>query len=200
MLHRSAASIDAELDRCDSEYRTRIADASRLYPAYSKQINAAAAIFEKAVSGSRPVRAAALINDKKKATELMRADVDGELQQSRDQAIEIAQAMQNAVDQRSFELTARTHRGILISWLVIGLGILTSFGIASYFLQVDVVNELWSVRDSIQALAAGDLERPIPFLNRPNEIGEISRSLHTLKDGARDRETQAWVKAEVAST
>ncbi|PYX41040.1 MAG: hypothetical protein DMG81_04775, partial [Acidobacteria bacterium] len=104
------------------------------------------------------------------------------------------------MDKRSFELTARTHLGILISWLVIGLGILTSFGIASYFLQVDVVNELWSVRDSIQALAAGDLERPIPFLNRPNEIGEISRSLHTLKDGARDRETQAWVKAEVAST
>src|SRR6266576_2363155 len=193
-------AIDAELERCYSEYRTRIAEASRLYPAYSKQINSAAAIFEKAVSESRPVRAAAIINDNEKATELMRAGVDGELQQSRDQAIEIAQKMQKAVDQRSDELTARTHRAILITWLVIGFGILTSFGIASYFLQVDVVNELWSVRDSIQALAAGDLERPIPFLNRPNEIGEISRSLHTLQGGARDRETHAWVKAEVAAT
>jgi two-component system sensor histidine kinase/response regulator len=193
-------AIDAELDRCYSEYRTRIVDASRLYPAYSKQINAAAAIFEKAVSDSHPVRAAALINDNKKAAELMRAGVDDELQQSRDQAIEIAQEMQKAVDQRSDELTVRTHRTILITWLVIGLGILTSFGIASYFLQVDVVNELWSVRDSIQALAAGDLERPIPFLNRPNEIGEISRSLRTLQGGARDRETHAWIKAEVAAT
>lgn len=193
-------SIDAELDRCYSEYRTQIADASRLYPAYSKQINAAAATFEKTVSDSRPVRAAALINDNKKAAELMRASVDGELQQSRDQAIEIAQEMQRSVDQRSEELTARTHRAILITWLAIGLGILISFGFASYFLQTDVVNELWSVRDSIQALAAGDLERPIPFLNRPNEIGEISRSLRTLQDGARDRETQAWVKAEVGAT
>jgi two-component system sensor histidine kinase/response regulator len=192
--------IDAELDRCISEYRTQAADASRLSPAYGKQINGAAAIFEKTVSDSRPVRAAALINDNRKAAELMRATVDGELQQSRAQAIEIAREMQNAVDQRSDELTSRTHRAILITWLVIGLGLLISFGIASYFLQIDVVNELWSVRDAIQGLAAGDLERPIPFLNRPNEIGEISRSLHTLQDGARDRETRAWVKAEVAAT
>jgi two-component system, sensor histidine kinase and response regulator len=192
--------LDAELDRCYSEYRTRTAEASRLYPAYSKRINAAAAAFEKAVSDSRPVRAASLINDNKKAAELMRASVDDELQQSRDQAIEIAQDMQRALDQRSDELTARTHQAILITWLVIGLGILASFGIASYFLQVDVVNELWGVRDSIQALASGDLERPIPFLNRSNEIGEISRSLHTLQGGARDRENHAWVKAEVAAT
>src|SRR5690348_5597600 len=193
-------SIDAELDRCSSEYRTQIAEASRLYPAYSKQINAAAAMFEKTISDSRAVRAAALINDNKKAAELMRASVDGELQQSRDRAIEITEEMQRSVDQSSEELTARTHRAILITWVAIGLGILISFGFASYFLQVDVVNELWAVRDSIQALAAGDLEHPIPFLNRPNEIGEISRSLRTLQDGARDRETQAWVKAEVGAT
>jgi two-component system sensor histidine kinase/response regulator len=192
--------LDAELDRCRTEYRTQSAEASRLYPAYSKQIDAAAAFFEKTVSDSRPVRAAALTNENTKATELMRAGVAGELQQSRDQAIEVAQEMQKALDRRSDELTARTHRAILIIWLVIGLGILTSFGIASYFLQVDVVNELWSVRDSIRALASGDLERPIPFLNRPNEIGEISRSLRKLQDGARDRESHAWVKAEVAAT
>src|SRR5205807_9360503 len=44
------------------------------------------------------------------------------------------------------------------------------------------------------------LDRPIPFVNRPNEIGEIVRSLHTREGGARERETQSWVKAEVAAT
>src|SRR2546430_13955749 len=79
----------------------------------------------------------------------------------------------------------------LITWLVLGLGIVGSFAVVSYFLQTDVVRELWTIRDSIQALAVGELDRPIPFVNRPNEIGEIGRSLHTLQGGARDRETQS---------
>src|SRR5207249_3560023 len=103
-------------------------------------------------------------------------------------------------DKRSDDLTNLTHRSILITWLVLGLGIVGSFAVVSYFLQTDVVRELWTIRDSIQALAVGELDRPIPFVNRPNEIGEIGRSLHTLQGGARDRETQSWVKAEVAAT
>jgi len=192
--------IDAELDSCYSEYKAHIEEAARLYPSYSKQATSTAAIFEKAVFDSRPVRVAALANDNTRAADLMRAGVDDELQQARGHAIELAEEMERAVNQRSDELTARTQRTILITWLVIGFGILGSFGIASYFLQVDVVHELWSVRDTIQALAGGDLERQIPFLNRPNEIGDIGRSLQTLQGGAKDRETHSWVKAEVAAT
>jgi len=192
--------IEGELDNCYSEYRAHMAEAARLYPAYSKQIASTAANFERAVLDSRPVRAAALINDNKRAAELMRGGVDEELQQSRRQAIEVSDAMQHAVDVRSEELTARTHRTILITWLVIGFGLLASFAIASYILNVEVVQELWAVRDSIQFLAAGDLQRPIPFLDRPTEIGDIGRSLLTLQGGAKDRETHSWVKGEVAAT
>jgi signal transduction histidine kinase/DNA-binding response OmpR family regulator len=157
-------------------------------------------MFEKAVLDSRPVRRAALAKEKQRAADLMRLNVDSELQESRRQAIQVSDAMQNAVDQRSGDLTTRTRRATLITWIVISLGILGSLAIVSYFLNVDVVNELWSVRDTIQALAGGDLERSIPFLNRPNEIGEIGRSLHTLQGAAKERETQSWVKAEVAAT
>jgi len=192
--------VDKELDACHSEYRTRIAEAARLYPAYDRQIADALTLFEKTVSDSLPVRAAALINDNKKAADLMRAGVNDELQQSSQKTMELAEEMQKSVEQRSDELTKRTRRAILVTWLSIGLGILASFGIASYFLHVDVVRELWTVRDTIQALAGGDLERPIPFLSRPNEIGEIGRSLHTLQGGAKEREMHSWVKAEVAAT
>ena len=192
--------VDAELDNCYSEFKAHITEAARLYPAYAKQLASASALFEKAVDDSRPVRAAALRNDNKKAADLMRGGVDDELQQSRARALAISEEMNQVVDQRSEELTARTHHTIFVTWLVIGFGMLASFAIAAYFLQIDVVHELWSVRDSIQFLAAGDLERPIPFLDRPNEIGEIGRSLLTLQGGAKDRETQSWVKAEVAAT
>ena len=71
---------------------------------------------------------------------------------------------------------------------------------ASYLVHVDIIHELWTVRDSIQALASGKLDVTIPFINRRNEIGEISRALSTLQQGARERETQTWLKSEIAAT
>jgi len=195
-----ARMVDAELENCYSEYKARLAEASRLYPAYETQIRGAVALFDKAVLDTRPVRSAVLANEKEKAAQLIQAGVVNELEQSRDRAVEVSDEMQKAVFQRSDELTAKTHRTILITVAVIVFGILASFGIGSYLLNVDVVHELWSVRDTIQSLAAGNLDSPIPFADRPNEIGEIGRSLRSLQGGARERETYSWVKAQVAAT
>src|SRR5437660_5264202 len=193
-------SLNAQLEDSYTEYQARIAEAKRLYPAYSQPIAPAADRCEKAVADSRPARTAALANQNQKVAGIMHSTVAEEMEQARNQAMTIAADMEKAADKRSDDLTNLTHRSILITWLVLGLGIVGSFAVVSYFLQTDVVRELWTIRDSIQALAVGELDRPIPFVNRPNEIGEIGRSLHTLQGGARDRETQSWVKAEVAAT
>jgi signal transduction histidine kinase/DNA-binding response OmpR family regulator/HPt (histidine-containing phosphotransfer) domain-containing protein len=192
--------IDSQLDSTYSEFKMQIAEAIRLVPARSAEITASGAAFDKAALDSRLVRAAALANHKVKAAALMRLSVDPEIQQTHEQVMKISDELQKALDQRSDELTERTHHSILIIWLVIGFGLLVTFAIATYILHVDVVQELFSLRDSIRYLASGQLDQPIPFLNRPNEIGEISRSLHILQGGAKDRETQSWVKAEVAAT
>ena len=47
--------------------------------------------------------------------------------------------MEKAADKRSDDLTNLTHRSILVTWLVLGLGLVGSFVAASYFLQTDVV-------------------------------------------------------------
>ena len=83
--------VDAELDNCYSEFKAHIAEAARLYPAYAKQLASASTLFEKARDDSRPVRAAALRNDNKKAADLMRGGVDDELQQSRARALAISE-------------------------------------------------------------------------------------------------------------
>jgi signal transduction histidine kinase/CheY-like chemotaxis protein/HPt (histidine-containing phosphotransfer) domain-containing protein len=49
-------------------------------------------------------------------------------------------------------------------------------------------------------VAEGRLDQPIANLHRPNEIGEMSRALHTLQVAAREQEIQGWVKTEVAAT
>jgi len=192
--------LNAEIDKTYNEYKASVANASRLYPAYADQVSAMSAAFEKVALDAAPVRVAALAGDKQKALTLMRSGIDDEMEKSRLEAITVSTAMQRSVDQRSADLTQLTHRSILITWLVIGFGVLASLIIASYLLHVEVVHELLTVRDSIQAIAAGELDRPIPYRSRPNEIGEIGRSLHTLQDAASERETQSWVKAEVAAT
>jgi two-component system, sensor histidine kinase and response regulator len=193
-------SLDHELDASYSDYKAAIAEALRLTPGHARQISEAVALFDKAVLDSQTVRAAARRNENSLAAELMRGGVDDELQQSRQHAIDLADQMQAVVQAQSDELTVRSHLVIRRTWLVIIFGILLSFAFASYLLHVDVVRELWSVRDSIRSLASGQLEVTIPFLNRSNEIGEISRSLGSLQQVARERETQSWLKSESAAT
>lgn len=193
-------AINQGLDKTHDEYKARMADAARLYPTFEKQIGTASANFDKMALHAIPVREAALENKNEKAAELMRAGVAAELEQARQEAMAISVDMQKAVDQRSADLTLKTHRAVYITWFVIGIGILVTFVLASYQLQRGLIQELLDVRDSIHAIAGGELDRLIPYLERPNEIGEISRSLRTLQGGAKERETQAWVKAEVAAT
>jgi len=192
--------IDADLDTTYAAYKAAIAEASRLSPSNAPQIQASAEIFDKAVSDSRPVRSAALVNDNAKAAALVRDKVDDELDLSRNRIINLANQMQADVQRQSDALTVKSHLVIRRTWIVISVGILLSFLFASYFLHVDVIRELWTVRDSIRSLASGQLEVSIPFLTRPNEIGEISRSLGTLQQVARERETQSWLKSESAAT
>jgi len=192
--------IDADLDSTFAGYKTALAEAIRLSPSHAEDIRNAGQIFEKAVADSRPARAAALLHDNATAASIVREGVDDELNLARQRTIELSDMLQADAKSQSADLTARTRKVLRRTWLGIILGVILSFAFASYLLHVDVVRELWSVRDSIQSLAAGKLETEIPFLNRKNEIGEISRSLSTLQHGARERETHSWLKSETAAT
>ena len=192
--------IDGDLDRTAAEYRTLISESVRQAPERAKEIEAAAASFDQAVSDSRPVRAATLAGDNKKSMNLMRGVVYAELQRARQAIADIAEEIQKSVAQQSDILTQKTHQAIFFTWLVIVVGLLATFGAAFYVIQTEVVQELLGLRGSIQELADGKLDQPIAYLDRRNEIGEISRALRTLQQGAREREIQGWVKGEVAST
>ena len=130
----------------------------------------------------------------------MRESFGPELLRARQSLEVLTQQLQTAVDRESDELSARSVRTIRITWIVIALGLLTSFAIALSIVHVEVVKVVLSFRTRILDVAEGRLDQPIANLNRPNEIGEMSRALQTLQLTARERETQSWVKAEVAAT
>jgi signal transduction histidine kinase/CheY-like chemotaxis protein len=191
---------DGELERVQADYRALLADALRQNPVRGNEIKAAEALFDRAASSARPVRAAALAGNHEKAMNIMHSGVDADLQQARQAMTNLVDEMEKSASQESDELTVRTHRAILITWIVILLGLAASFVIALSILQAEVVQAVLSFRNRILDVAEGRLDQPIANLDRPNEIGEMSRALHVLQVGARERETQAWVKTEVATT
>jgi signal transduction histidine kinase/CheY-like chemotaxis protein len=192
--------IDGKLEQVNLEFQALITESLRNMPYRAKEIESSAAAFSQVSSDSRAVRAATLANDNTKAMNLMRGGVDAELQRASQALADINLEIRQSVDQQSDELTKQTHRAIFFTWLVIGFGLLASSALAVYIVQREVVQEMWGLRDSIKDLAEGNLYQPIPFLDRTNEIGQISHALQTLQLGARDREIQGWVKAEVSST
>jgi signal transduction histidine kinase/DNA-binding response OmpR family regulator len=193
-------ALDADLDETAQEFHTVVADARTETPGLTPKINAVTVLFDQAVSDSRPVRAAAMINDNIKAITLTREAFDPVLNKGRQALIDLADELLATVDERSAELSAKTHHTILITWIVIALGLAASFIIALSIVQVEVVKVVLSFRGRILDVAEGRLDLPIANLHRPNEIGEMSRALQILQVGAREREVQSWVKSQVAVT
>jgi two-component system sensor histidine kinase/response regulator len=141
--------IDADLDKTAVEFRSAVEDAKRESPSLAPAIEAAAAQFDQAISASRPVRAATLIQDNDKAMKLMRESVDPDMAKARQSFVGLAEELKKRVDQQSDELTSRTNRTILVTRIVIVIGLTTSFFIALSIVQVEVVKVVLSFRSRI---------------------------------------------------
>ncbi len=191
--------IDGDIDQTVIDFHATIDEARHESPDLTSEINAAAAIFDQEVADARPVRVATQAHQKDKAMKLMREVYDPQWSETRRALMELQQAVHSRVDRESVELTANTNRTIKTTWVVIALGLLISFAIALAIVQLEVVKVISAFRSRILDVAQGRLDQPVGNLNRPNEIGDMSRALQALQVAARERETQAWSKAQVAA-
>src|SRR5215472_4947091 len=190
--------IDREIEEAVIDFHTVLNEAKRLNPDLASEIDASTALFDQAVVHSQPVRAATQAQQNDKALKLMREVYDPEWSATRRAVMGLQTAAQGRVDRQSAELTTLTIHTIRTTWIVITLGLLISFVIALSIVQVEVVKVVSSFRSRILDVAEGRLDQPVGNLDRPNEIGEMSRALQTLQVAARERDTQAWIKAELA--
>src|SRR6201987_1420398 len=191
--------IDGDLDQTVTDFHATIDEAKRESPDLTSEINAAAALFDQEVADSRPVRAATHAQQNDKAMKLMREVHDPQWSATRRAVMGLQQAVHSRVDRESFELTANTNRTIRTTWVVIALGLLISFAIALSIVHVEVVKVISAFRSRILDVAQGRLDQPVGNLNRPNEIGDMTRALQALQVAAREPETQAWTKSQVAA-
>jgi signal transduction histidine kinase/DNA-binding response OmpR family regulator/HPt (histidine-containing phosphotransfer) domain-containing protein len=189
--------IDGDIEQAVNDFHSAIDEARRASPNLTPDIDAAAALFSQEVADSRPVRTATQAQQNEKAMKLMREVYDPQWAATRKAMLGLQQAVHSRVDQQSEELTASTTQAIRTTWLVIALGLLISFAIALLIVHTEVVQVVLSFRSRILDVAKGRLDQPVGNLDRPNEIGEMSRALRTLQVAAREREIHAWIQAQV---
>src|SRR5689334_16935371 len=129
------------------------------------------------------VRAAARSNDDAQAQELLRtispmfARVDGALRRLvEQQAADLAHAAEEA-DSR-FWLVARTMV------VVTAIGLAAALALSLLMIRFQVTAPLRAMTELMQALAGGDLERPVRGVERRDEIGAMARSVEVFKRNA----------------
>jgi two-component system, sensor histidine kinase and response regulator len=193
-------AIDTVTERTAAEFYSSVNDAMRQSPKAVHKIETVKTQFDEALSNSRRVRAQRLGGDTNVALRLVRETVDPQLEQVREGISNLVDRMDRSIDDQSDALTVKAHKTILIIWIVIGLGLIASFGFGIFIVQYEVVDSLELFRTRILDVAEDRCDEPIANLNRTDEIGEMSRALNTLQCAARDRLTQTWVKTEVADT
>ncbi len=192
--------MDAGLDNIAAEFRSYADEAIRESPQRSSAIRDVAARFNEAVSWSAQVRAAALGGDSRGAIALMHRQVEPRLDGVRQTIAEMVDAMDSSIDRRSDDLTAKMNQSVFVTWLVALLGLSGTAAFAVYIVQSEVVHPLQRFRGRILDVAKERCDKPIPYQERTDEIGEMSRALQTLQNVAAERQIQSWVKAEIATT
>jgi len=195
------ARLDGEIEKSMRDYAQLMEAGQRQAPReMQSRLSAISAMFEDGALSVRPLRSKALNGAHGEALSMLRGGAAVNLEQARAQTAALIDDIRAGLDSDSHLAAHHTVRAISITWAVIALGLLGSIGIALWIVQKEVVQVLHALKDSIQDVAEGRLEQPIPFRELKNEAGSITRALTTLQQGARERETQGWVKAQVAAT
>ncbi|MBV8630901.1 MAG: MCP four helix bundle domain-containing protein, partial [Silvibacterium sp.] len=146
-------AIDESLNQTVAEYHAYEQAAEGESPALAPQIEAAGALFDRTVEDARPIRDAAIKDDAQTAMRGMRTMLEPELEKSQQSLIDLVARMHELVDSESADLTVRTHRTFIITWIVILIGLTASVGFAVFVVQKEVADRLEGFRAQILDVA-----------------------------------------------
>jgi len=110
-------------------------------------------------------------------------------------AVQVLQNKTNEDAQRS-ELIAANGERVTVLTLILGGGLAL---LAAILVSLSIRGPLNSVRTTVDKLAAGHLETPMPHAEYTNEIGDLARAIVVLQNEARQMEAQRWIKSNVAA-
>ncbi|GAB6126938.1 response regulator [Humidesulfovibrio idahonensis] len=192
------AKTGTELEGSVRGYYGRLEEAKQHSPQDKTRIDGLSERFNQYMEEVNQVRAVALRNEDAKAVQAVHAKVAPRFKLIQDSTKALTDQLFAEIDKESDKISEQTRHAVSVTWTVALIGLAMSLGLAFFVAHFEVVKVILTLRDCIKGIAEGSLIRLVPFQERTNEVGEISRALHALQQVAREREVQSWVKEETA--
>ncbi|MEJ8825258.1 response regulator [Variovorax humicola] len=106
---------------------------------------------------------------------------------------QIAAVKEDAADKAADDIQTIADRNKTLS-LVLLLGGLGLTLLSSWAIAVSIRRPSTRVRLAVDALARGQLDRPVPHTKLPNEVGELARAVSKLQSELQQLDEQRWNK------
>ena len=110
---------------------------------------------------------------------------------------QLVQAEEDGVREMARDSRQSATNRLWISLILVVSGLLAGI-LSGTLLGASIRRPLDHIRRSVQQLAAGKLDHPIPHREYRNELGELARDIEVLRAGAQQMEAQRWIKANLA--
>jgi HAMP domain-containing protein len=79
------------------------------------------------------------------------------------------------------------------------LGMVLAVAWLGVLLFRQIIPPIHGLRSAVEAIAAGDYQRPVPFTAAADETGQLARSVAILKDTAAATDHERWIKDRLAA-
>ena len=76
--------------------------------------------------------------------------------------------------------------------------VLLAAAILGFWTSRSIVRPVQTLQASVEGIAGGEFQQPVPFTERRDETGGLARSIDVLKQGAAAMEEQRWIKSNAA--
>ncbi len=111
---------------------------------------------------------------------------------------QVAQFKEKSAMEESERARLTSEKGTRITLLLViagvGAGLLFALLIA-----VSIRRPTEQIRAAVEKLTGGELDQPVPYTDYSNEIGELARSIETLRGESIKLEGERWLKTHIAA-
>jgi PAS domain S-box-containing protein len=194
-----SSRIEAEIERTVREYHELISEAKRSSPDDASRIASVERHFDDFITETQVLRARARKETDRDALDFMRARVRPLFILTRAASASLGDVMRGDLEKASAAASAETDWAIRLTWLAVVSGFVLSLITALAIARVGIARPLQHIRDAIRDVAGGRHDRPVPYRELTNEVGEIARDLDVLQQGVCERAVQSRLKAQVAA-
>ena len=109
----------------------------------------------------------------------------------------VAQVKETVAHETAERVGALSNKGWRTTVLLLAGGVAAGL-LFAVVITLSIQRPLGRLRETVESLAGGSLDRPVPHTDFPNEIGALARAIEVLRREARQMESQRWIKTHIA--